>query len=295
MKNLFNYSKFVWQREIVQKAVKPIAIKVERQIKQEVEKELMKFKIKIGTDVDMLVEKAAELKSPAIMKYLANHPYVWVRWRLATHLKTPLSVLRLLSKDKSWRVREGVVMNSNIPFSMLKQLSRDRSKKVKETVKLYLSIRKDEDIEAQAKKLERLSKHKDEEVRVKVAINPYTPERILGKLSKDESARVRTCVASNIMTPKEVLVRLSKDTWFKVRAEVAFNKRTPVKTLIKLSRDENPWVRECVASNIMTPIWVLEKLYDDHYSCEVTNRALITLKLLQPFIWKHYHSHTHRR
>jgi hypothetical protein len=72
--------------------------------------------------------------------------------------------------------------------------------------------------------LEKLSEDSDIDVRMWVACNPVTPERVLGKLAEDPIAFVRRGVAQNKNTPTSLLARLNDDTDLAVRALVFRNR-----------------------------------------------------------------------
>ena len=72
--------------------------------------------------------------------------------------------------------------------------------------------------------LEKLSQDPDDDVRMWVACNPMTPERVLGELAGDSVVYVRRGVAQNESTPRAVLARLSEDADFSVRALVLRNR-----------------------------------------------------------------------
>jgi hypothetical protein len=71
--------------------------------------------------------------------------------------------------------------------------------------------------------LEKLSQDPDNDVRMWVACNPMTPERVLGELAGDSVIYVRRGVAQNENTPRAVLARLKEDGDFSVRALVLRN------------------------------------------------------------------------
>jgi hypothetical protein len=64
----------------------------------------------------------------------------------------------------------------------------------------------------------KLSRDPDSDVRMWVACNPMTPERVLGELAEDSVVFVRRGVAQNKSTPAAVLARLNEDADFSVRA-----------------------------------------------------------------------------
>lgn len=72
--------------------------------------------------------------------------------------------------------------------------------------------------------LEKLSQDPDDDVRMWVACNPMTPERVLGKLAGDSVVFVRRGVAQNKSTPTPLLARLNYDADLSVRALVLRNR-----------------------------------------------------------------------
>jgi len=66
--------------------------------------------------------------------------------------------------------------------------------------------------------LEKLSQDHDADVRMWVACNPMTPERVLCRLAEDSVVFVRRGVAQNKSTPTLLLTRLNDDDDFSVRA-----------------------------------------------------------------------------
>jgi hypothetical protein len=75
--------------------------------------------------------------------------------------------------------------------------------------------------------LEKFSQDPDSDVRMWVACNPMTPERVLGALAQDSVVFVRRGVAQNKSTPAAVLARLNEDAAFSVGALALRNRTKP--------------------------------------------------------------------
>ena len=67
----------------------------------------------------------------------------------------------------------------------------------------------------------------------------------LGSLTDDMKVKL----VLNPNTPEEILTELSTDEDWYIRYWVAFNSSTPTEILTKLSTDENEYIKSCVADN----------------------------------------------
>lgn len=91
--------------------------------------------------------------------------------------------------------------------------------------------------------LRRLSKHKDETIRRRVAENSLCPIEVLDLLAHDESTDVRIAVALNKTAKKQIHAELCKDPSPDVRFMIASASYMPNFLLRLLASDENPYVQ----------------------------------------------------
>ena len=87
--------------------------------------------------------------------------------------------------------------------------------------------------------LDKLSKDKDDGVRLNVAGNPRTSPKTLDKLSKDKEWDVRINVAENPNTSPKTLDKMADDKDYRVQLAVINNKNTSKDTLKKLSKHKS--------------------------------------------------------
>ncbi|KAF3888683.1 MULTISPECIES: HEAT repeat domain-containing protein [Nostocales] len=107
------------------------------------------------------------------------------------------------------------------------------------------------------------AKSQDNEVRIRVAINPNTPIDLLEKLANDEDDYVRRAAVTNSNASVNILEKLGLDTNSDVREVVAYHPHTPVTTLTQLAEDRGWHIRKAVASHPNAPASVLNKLAED--------------------------------
>jgi len=125
--------------------------------------------------------------------------------KLLRNRKTPIAVLKRLSRNADPMIRKGVAINSSTPVDILIKLSEDPSEDVRQ--RIAYSKRTPVDI------LIKLSEDPDDLVRARVAFNVRTPMSTLEKLSRDDSAKVRISLAQNwnITMPMLKLLALDPD------------------------------------------------------------------------------------
>jgi len=125
------------------------------------------------------------------------------------------------------------------------------------------------------------------------------PVKFLDKLAINEDAQVRMAVAQNQTTPDRIIKQLQQDPQECVRkmatlslpAAIAANPNLPLEQLAKLAEDMSDRVRQNVARNPQTPLKLLEKLISDHDS---TVRKVAVKHYLQkkpdglPFVLRTY-------
>ena len=159
---------------------------------------------------------------------------------VANYTHTPLEILKMLA-------------DSDIPDKVLISVASNRN--------VSLALQR------------KLCEHKNPEVRVALADNWATDQKLLATLSKDNDYRVREATALNRNTPSDSLAQLIKDPSQYVLRMVARNRRTPPNALTELaSKTKNREVLRGIAGNPNTPSEILLKL------CEHSDNT-IKLKL----------------
>ena len=94
-------------------------------------------------------------------------------------------------------------------------------------------------LETHPSTLDKLSKDKDEGIRLNVAGNPRTSPKTLDKLSKDKELSVRLNVAQNHNTSSKTLDNMADDKDYRVQLSVINNQNTSKDTLKKLSKNKS--------------------------------------------------------
>jgi len=92
------------------------------------------------------------------------------------------------------------------------------------------------------KVLAQLATDKDEKVRRRVAENPNSPASLLKQLAKDESAEVRLSAADHPSLPEAALADLVVDPDDDVRLGLSMNRKLPKHILEQLTGDDNVYV-----------------------------------------------------
>jgi hypothetical protein len=113
--------------------------------------------------------------------------------------------------------------------------------------------------------LEWAAKHENKDIRVNLAISPFTPVYILEILACDCNRDVRIKVVKNKSTPSQILCNLIRDRDEGVRLSVLNDIRIPLQYLIALSQDKEYIIRLSIAKNPRIPISVLQRLLKDSY------------------------------
>ncbi len=177
---------------------------------------------------------------------------------IAESLNTPISILKILAKDKDRSIRFCVAKNPNTPINILKILAKDKDSQVR----YYVAKNPNTPVSI----LEKLAKDNFPNVRTGVAQNPNIPVNILEMFAKDKDKSIRKSIAKNPNTPVNILKILVKDNVSDVRAGVAQNPNIPVNILEMLAKDKDDGVRIIIAHNSSTPLNILKKLAKDNVS-----------------------------
>ena len=127
---------------------------------------------------------------------------LWEKHETSKNPNTSPELLKKLSGDKSWAIRNDVASNPSTPTNVLDKLANDENKAV----------------------------------RINTAYNKNTSQKTLDKLSNDENDNVRRSVAKNSNTSPKTLDKLSNDENMLVRGAVAENPSTSIETLEKISK-----------------------------------------------------------
>lgn len=154
-----------------------------------------------------------------------------------------INTLTELANDSNLQVNCALVLNKNVTIPLLKKLMQKDSK----FLKIYIAEQTSEQ-----EILDELSKSNYSEVRIAVASNQHTPNRILRKLLRDADWRVRSAIARNATVSKKALVYLSRDPHWMVRRTVAEKPRTPSTILASMSlNDPVREVREAAKDTLL--------------------------------------------
>jgi len=224
---------------------------------------------------ELWLQKSAEHRSSDVCCCIATHP------------KTPISVLEKLALSASYDVRKEIARNPNTPVTLLEKLVIDEHQyvrrevacnpntpvnlleKLAENEKSYIvSTAIASNIKTPSYILENFIIkqyicYNDFELSCllpQVISNPNTPAYIIEKLAEKSVWQVREIVARNLNTPAYILEKLAEKNVWQVRKLVACNPNTPPYILEKLAEDDEPAVRKSVASNSKTPAYGLEKI-----------------------------------
>ncbi|MGB8699183.1 MAG: DUF4132 domain-containing protein [Thermosynechococcaceae cyanobacterium] len=97
----------------------------------------------------------------------------------------------------------------------------------------------------------------DLEIRVAIAQQEHTADRLFQNLAMDVHDKVRQALAKNSQAPSRVLEQLAKDKSLDVRTALAKNPDAPPQALAELGKDSYSAVRKAVAKHLNTPGEVL--------------------------------------
>jgi hypothetical protein len=109
-----------------------------------------------------------------------------------------------------------------------------------------------------------LAKDDDQDVRLRVAENPATPEVVVWQLARNDSKAFRQRLAGSRDIVPSVFMVLAKDDDRSVRRIVAENPKIPAEVLAVLAQDDDVHVRRAVARNNRVPMEVKKDLSRDH-------------------------------
>ena len=172
------------------------------------------------------------------------------------NLNCPVDLLKLLAKDKDYRVRSSVAKNLNCPVDLLVLLAKDKNEHVR--------LRVGQNPNCPVSLLEELTKDDEWQGRYGAVSNPNCPVELLVLLAKDDNEYVRVEVAKNSNYPVTLLGELAMNGEEGCRS-VAENPKCPVSLLEALAKDKVEWVRISVAKNPNCPASLLEELTKDEW------------------------------
>lgn len=216
-----------------------------------------------SNSADQQVQTYNGLAPDFVLQQLLKHQDSSLRYCIAKHPNTPLTILEQLAADKVEYLRYGVALNPNAPVHVLEKLAEDESNSVRIHVarnpcistELILKFANDPNIY----------------VNEAVVCNPQAPKQIIDTLL-DKFKHRQNCeytlarIAASDLASIYVLKELSTCDIRKVRSYVGGNKRTPQETLkeMALVKNEHWLVLKEIAKNLATPIKVLQKMTQEH-------------------------------
>lgn len=251
-----------------------------------------------------------------LLKKLANDRNKPVRDSVASNPNCPPDILTALADDKHSEIRSTVASHPNTPPQVLKKLANDKeirfesfvdNKSTTEEVFDILAKLHEDDLSTykyyykelaahpncSPLMLEKLSKNKDDDIRICVAENENTSEDVLRNLSLDKKILVRLSLLNNKRISRDMLDELEKtlsksitkisiydreeiarrennsielqrfllnDKSIKVLMELAENPTTCQECLEKLASRDNPALLEIIAENPNCPDSVIERM-----------------------------------
>jgi hypothetical protein len=218
--------------------------------------------------------------SPLLLQRLAENENPKIRYLVALHPNTPVSLLEKLATDV--RLSHWVADNPSTPPYILEMLAQCEDDS-EAGIYHHLAINPN----TPPTTLESLLKVGNYYVNRYLALNPSAPSTVLQQLADNPSSRhtlpyiaehnnasetllgllsnskdylIRIAVSSNPVTPLYILKQLAADEDYRVRQAIARNYRTEKEELFKLAADKEYLVIVAVAENPKTPRLVLEKL-----------------------------------
>ncbi|MDY6804467.1 MAG: hypothetical protein SXA11_11765 [Cyanobacteriota bacterium] len=213
-----------------------------------------------------------------------------IRYKIAGHPKTPISILERLAFDEHKLVRLDVAQHPNTPPRLLIQMtSRDRvttASGCAHTVSHAIAERSDAPAEAldfiarqpvdwiramalgnantSAETLARsASSESDEWLLCQLAKHPNLSDEVALQVYRRENQAVRQSLASNSRLGASILEAIASDGAAEVRQQVGANSNAPVNLLEILAGDSVAEVRAAVAANANAPEHILEGLAAD--------------------------------
>lgn len=172
------------------------------------------------TDTRLVVQEplARWRKTPTeALEILASSPDPDVRWSVAKHANTPVSVLlRYVSDESEHPAIRTSAKNNKTLHNYVDQVFPHAARHAAAA-----------DPRSSIELLEVLADDHEPRIRHEVARNPSTPVEVLAELAKDPESRVRLGVINNPNTPLEVLKRLAWDGTHEVRSDARDCPRTP--------------------------------------------------------------------
>ncbi len=222
--------------------------------------------------------------TPDILEKLSQDSHWQVRAATAQHKNASESILHSLSQDHDNDVRVAVAKNLSCSPDLLASLiqpaetmmfamsSSEKSAPESEDVyeeKIARVVACASNSNASDNILSKLSQHESNEVRLAVAANPNTPEKIRKALQKDSNSKVRVLSQAYDIksTPEELTEIYQKySKTLAIRQGIASNPNTPQKILEELFLSPEEDIRFALAKNPSTPQKILEKLVFDKNS-----------------------------
>ncbi len=136
-------------------------------------------------------------KTPYFLTELASDTRKEVRALVASHYDTPISIIKLLAKDREILVLFAIAQRFNLPTIILEELAKNSSKQI------HKAVLKHPNVSDKAKDIIQLMRS-----RVPLKIK----DSILEELAHDERVKVRKKVVQNEFTPSYILKKLTRDS-----------------------------------------------------------------------------------
>lgn len=228
----------------------------------------------------LALQEGRALPRKTLLRFLQMGP--WLAALVAKNPSSSQSLLRRLSMQEEWRVRQAVAANERLAPSLLRQMAKDPDR----DVRLAAASNRSTPSEA----LQGLLGDPDDEVRQAVLANPTLDKQNLTELDRlqqgdatlsheqlshwlRQGSWLRRWVALHPALPADLQQSCAKDGDWQVRQAVAQNPNANPKLLELLAQDPDPDVRQAVTAHLSTPATVLAKLANDEHP-EVRLRVL---------------------
>ena len=230
-----------------------------------------------------LAEHKAQSLGHSHLTILTSDPQESVRLAVANNQHTSEDSLLVLASDNSMAVRLAVIENQSITTAIRLHLTQDPALQVRRHLATYERYYTGG---PEIAHLINLAKDPEESVRLAVAQNNYTSEKILLLLASDSSVTVRLAVIAHKNTTKAIRIHLTQDPDIAVRLRLADFRRDDygynrnqieyASYLINLSADPEESVRLAILANYWIPPDVITQLITD--PSETVRLALIKTK-----------------